>query len=61
MSFVTFLRILNPIVFLSLSVWKPLAVMLMFDMYMTIFNIIILTALDYYMSFTLMLHHAILK
>lgn len=59
MNLITAFRILNPIVFLSLSVWKPLAVMLMFDMYMTIFNIIILTALDYYMSLILMLHHVI--
>jgi hypothetical protein len=53
------LRILNPIVLLSLSVWKPLAVMLMFQMYMTIFNIVILTALNYYMDFVLFLHYTL--
>lgn len=59
MSLITTLRILNPIVFISLSVWKPLAVMLMFQMYMTIFNIVILTTLNYYMDFVLFLHYTL--
>lgn len=60
MNLITTLRILNPIVFLSLSVWKPLAVMLMFDSYMTLFNIAIYTLLDWYMTVVLFVHHSLL-